>query len=62
MQEFFSDDIVTVVEELDRFYPAEAYHQNYYRNNPTQGYCMAVVAPKINKVRHHFPDKTDEDF
>lgn len=62
MQEFFSDDIVTVVEELDRFYPAEVYHQNYYRNNPTQGYCMAVVAPKINKVRHHFSDKIDEDF
>jgi len=50
MQKYFDDKIVTVVEKLDTFYEAEAYHQDYYRRNPTQGYCMAVIAPKVAKV------------
>jgi peptide-methionine (S)-S-oxide reductase len=32
------------------FWPAEAYHREYYRNNPTQGYCRAVIAPKLGKL------------
>lgn len=43
--------IVTEVLPLPQFYPAEAYHQDYYRQNPYQGYCQAVVAPKVAKLR-----------
>ncbi len=54
IQKDFEDAIVTVVEKLDTFYEAEAYHQDYYRHNPTQGYCMAVVAPKVAKAKEKF--------
>ncbi len=50
----WSDPIVTQVTALDTFYPAEDYHQNYYRNNPFQGYCQAVIAPKVAKFRKKF--------
>jgi peptide-methionine (S)-S-oxide reductase len=43
--------IVTEVVPLDRFYPAEAYHANYFSRNPYQPYCLGVVAPKVAKVR-----------
>jgi len=43
--------IVTQVEPLDTFYPAEAYHDEYFRNNPGNPYCQAVVAPKVAKFR-----------
>ncbi|HKV75446.1 MAG TPA: peptide-methionine (S)-S-oxide reductase MsrA [Gemmatimonadales bacterium] len=46
--------IVTEVVPLDHFYPAEAYHQDYFLRNPNQPYCAAVVAPKVAKVRKHF--------
>ncbi len=46
--------IVTEVRPLDHFYPAEAYHQDYFLRNPNQPYCAAVVAPKVAKVRKHF--------
>jgi peptide-methionine (S)-S-oxide reductase len=48
--------IVTTVVPLDRFYPAEDNHQQYYRRNPNQPYCMGVVAPKVAKVRKVFYD------
>ena len=35
---------------LDTFYPAEDYHQEYFANNPDQGYCRVVIAPKLNKL------------
>ena len=47
--EVFEDPIVTEVTEFDKFYAAEDYHQNYYNNNKTQGYCMAVINPKLKK-------------
>jgi peptide-methionine (S)-S-oxide reductase len=43
--------IVTELAPLPTFYPAEAYHQNYYRENPYQGYCQAVISPKLAKLR-----------
>lgn len=46
--------IVTDVAPYETFYVAEAYHQNYYVNNPGQGYCRVVVAPKVAKFRQRF--------
>ncbi len=42
--------IVTEISPLGKFYPAEAYHQDYFRNNPHAGYCRAVIKPKIDKL------------
>lgn len=53
----FDDPVVTEVTEFDTFYKAEEYHQNYYRNNPEQGYCQMVVRPKVEKFRQVFSDK-----
>lgn len=53
----YPNPIVTEIVPFDRFYPAEAYHQNYYRTNPYQGYCMAVIDPKIRKFRKAFKEK-----
>jgi peptide-methionine (S)-S-oxide reductase len=52
----FDGKIVTELTPADVFYPAEAYHQGFYRNNPTQGYCMAVVGPKVSKFRKQFAE------
>jgi peptide-methionine (S)-S-oxide reductase len=49
--------IVTEVAPLAEFYPAEEYHQGYYRANPDQGYCRVVVSPKVAKFRAKFADK-----
>ena len=46
--------IVTAVEKFRNFYPAEEYHQGYYRNNSTQPYCQAVISPKLVKFRQKF--------
>ncbi len=46
--------IVTQIAPLDRFYKAEDYHQDYYRNNPSQPYCIYVVGPKVEKFRQKF--------
>lgn len=48
------DPIVTVIEPLENYYTAENYHQDYYRQNPLQGYCMAVIPPKIQKLKAKF--------
>ena len=52
----FPGKIVTEVTKATTFYPAEAYHQDYFANNPGQPYCQAVVAPKVDKVRKVFKD------
>ncbi len=49
--------IVTQIVAEETFYPAEDYHQSYYANNPEQGYCAAVIAPKLDKFRKVFRDK-----
>jgi len=49
--ELWGSLIVTEVTPASAFYVAEDYHQNYFANNPTQGYCLAVVAPKVDKFR-----------
>ncbi|HYV09243.1 MAG TPA: peptide-methionine (S)-S-oxide reductase MsrA [Thermoplasmata archaeon] len=48
---------VTEVAALSAFYRAEEYHQDYFRKNPTAGYCRAVVAPKVAKFRKQFAEK-----
>lgn len=54
-----SGPVVTQVAPLVRFYPAEAYHQDYFRANPYQPYCQAVVAPKVAKLLRLHPDWTE---
>jgi peptide-methionine (S)-S-oxide reductase len=50
----YSRPIVTEVLALANYWPAEDYHQDYFANNPGQGYCMAVAAPKVAKFRKTF--------
>ena len=52
-EKLFPRPIVTEVSPLEKFFPAEDYHQNYYQDNPEQGYCQAVIAPKLAKFRKH---------
>ncbi len=49
--------IVTELADAPVFYKAEAYHQDYYLNNPMQSYCLFVVEPKVAKLRSLFTDK-----
>ena len=49
--------IVTELQEAPIFYPAEDYHQNYFRSNPMQSYCAYVVAPKVSKFRQVFASR-----
>ena len=53
----FRDPIVTQVVPLGAFYPAEDYHREYYRRNPSKPYCQAVIAPKLAKFRAHWKAK-----
>ncbi len=50
----FDDRIVTEVVPLGEWFPAEEYHQRYYERNPYQGYCSAVISPKLAKFRREF--------
>jgi len=56
-EKVWDDAIVTEVVPLKAFYPAEEYHRDYFRRNPTQGYCQAVIAPKVAKLRKHYLEK-----
>ncbi|NDJ84885.1 MAG: peptide-methionine (S)-S-oxide reductase MsrA [Chloroflexi bacterium] len=49
--------IVTEVTPIDVFYPAEDYHQEYFKKNPNAGYCQVVIAPKVAKFRKSFLDR-----
>jgi peptide-methionine (S)-S-oxide reductase len=53
----FDRPIVTEIVPLDRFYPAEDYHQQYYALNKDQGYCQYVIRPKMEKFRKVFGTK-----
>ena len=56
-QPAFHDPIVTELSPAPEFYPAEAYHQDYYDLNPMQGYCQVVIAPKVQKFMQRFQAK-----
>ncbi|MCK4880935.1 MAG: peptide-methionine (S)-S-oxide reductase MsrA [Bacteroidales bacterium] len=53
----WSNPIVTKVEPFEVFYSAEAYHQEYFENNPNQGYCRLVITPKLEKFEKIFNEK-----
>lgn len=53
----WGNPIVTEISPLTKFYPAEDYHQDYYDNNPNQGYCSFVIAPKVEKFEKVFKNK-----
>lgn len=55
--DLWPNPIVTEIAPLTDFYPAEDYHQNYYRNNPAQPYCQVVIDPKVQKFRKEFKDR-----
>ena len=55
--ELWEDPVVTEIAPLDKFYKAETYHQNYYKDNPYQPYCVYVVGPKVKKFREKFSEK-----
>jgi peptide-methionine (S)-S-oxide reductase len=57
----FPAPVVTEIVPFAEFYPAEAYHQNYYADNPRQPYCRAVIRPKVEKLRQVFRDKLKPD-
>jgi peptide-methionine (S)-S-oxide reductase len=52
--EIWDNPIVTEITALDTFYAAEDYHQEYFQRNPYQGYCRAVIAPKVAKFRQKY--------
>lgn len=56
-EKIWDKPIVTEIAEFKKFFPAEDYHQNYYENNPYQGYCAFVITPKIEKFEKIFKDK-----
>ncbi len=53
----FKSPIVTTLERATKFYPAEEYHQDFYRRNPNYGYCQFVVRNKVRKFNREFGDK-----
>ncbi|MEM7111707.1 MAG: peptide-methionine (S)-S-oxide reductase MsrA [Chloroflexota bacterium] len=53
----WADPIVTEISPASKFYEAEDYHQNYYKNNRYQPYCRVIIDPKIRKLRKSFANK-----
>jgi len=57
----FAKPIVTAIEPFKNYYPAENYHQNYYNDNPNQGYCAFVIRPKVEKFEKIFKHKLKKE-
>lgn len=55
-QQYWNDPIVTEIALLDAFYEAEEHHQNYYNTNQNNGYCQAIINPKLEKLQKQFKD------
>lgn len=60
-KEHWGDAIVTDLQPLAVFYPAEDYHQDYFNKNPAAGYCSIIIAPKISKARAAFKQWFNEE-
>lgn len=56
-QQIYGKNVVTKVSQATTFYPAEDYHQDYYNQNKAQPYCMAVINPKLEKLRKNYKSK-----
>ena len=56
-EDVFNGKIVTELKELTDYYPAEEYHQNYFKKHPTQPYCLFSIPPKLSKLKKYFPEK-----
>ena len=56
-EKIWDKPIITEITMFEKFYPAEDYHQEYYDNNPNQGYCSFVITPKVEKFEKIFKDK-----
>lgn len=56
-QQVWDDPLVTQLVPFEKFYIAEDYHQEYFKNNPDQGYCQLVIAPKVAKIRQKYLQK-----
>ena len=59
-EQVFGAPIVTRIEPGATFFPAEEDHQRYYRRNPDQPYCRAIIAPKVAKLRARYADRLRE--
>ena len=57
-EKLFGRPVVTEVQAMRNYWPAEEYHQDFFEKNPTQGYCLAVAAPKVAKFRKTFVELT----
>lgn len=57
LQKQIREPIVTELSPLTNFYPAGQYHQDYYNENPNQGYCSILIAPKLAKFEQYYADK-----
>ncbi len=55
-QDLWPDSIVTEITPLTNYFSAEEYHQNYFNRNPSQGYCLATIPPKLKKLEKLFPE------
>lgn len=53
----WSSPVVTQLEAFTKFYPAEDYHQNFFKENPEQGYCIFVIEPKVSQFRRLFSER-----
>ncbi len=60
LADHYHDEIVTEIEPLETFYPAEEKHQDYFEKNPQDAYCRMHAAPKVEKVREKFADQSSE--
>ncbi len=56
-EKLWKKKIVTQLEPFSAFYPAEEYHHDYFRRNPSGGYCQFVIAPKVAKFRAHYAER-----
>jgi peptide-methionine (S)-S-oxide reductase len=56
-EKIWANPVVTEVAPFDKFFIAEAGHQDYYKNNKNQGYCQVVINPKLAKFRKEFADR-----
>ncbi|WP_245893394.1 peptide-methionine (S)-S-oxide reductase MsrA [Parapedobacter indicus] len=61
VQKSYPDKVVTQLEMFEHFYKADDYHQDYYNNNPDEGYCRAIIDPKLEKFMEQCKDKLKQE-